>query len=151
MENLQNTVTTTLSNEGETTQATKKLMLIKHKSKSNSRGVRTSGGKATIVNSKENGKRMTFPKSLLEELGIEDNVDVSITPNGLAIGNELPKNAETFQLKMSGNKGVIYSASLVQEITEVFELDFSDRVSITFNEAEIINDGEYLYAEIKIK
>lgn len=151
MENLQNTVTTTISNEGETTQATKKLMLIKPKSKSNSRGVRTFGGKATIVNSKENGKRMTFPKSLLEELGIEENVDVSITLNGLAIGSELPENAETFQLKMSGNKGVIYSASLVQEITEVFELDFSDRVSITFNEAEFINDGEYLYAEIKIK
>lgn len=153
MEKIQDTIATAILNEGEAINSTKKLTLTKPNSKSNSRGTgaRTSRGMATIVNSNKNGKRITFAKKLLEKLGISETVDVSITRNGIVIGSKIPENAETFTLRTSGSKGVIYSYSLAEEISAVFELDFSERVSMTFTEVEFINDGDYFYAEIKIK
>lgn len=151
MENEQNKVETAILNEDKEINSIKKLVLIKPKSKGKSRGARTTGGFASLINSKGNGKRLTFAKAFLEKLNIEEAMDLSITPNGIAIGNKLPKNAETFPLRTSGNNGVIYSYSLVEEVTEQFDLDFSDRVSITFTNVEFINDGDYFYAEIKMK
>ena len=69
---------------------------------------------------------------------IEDEVKIGFIENALII---FPANAEValpiFSLKKVGTKKVIYSASLVQEIAEVLQLDFSKRVSYTISDAEI--------------
>lgn len=100
---------------------------------------RTDGqGQITIVNSRKNGKRIELLKPLTDLMEIEDEVKIGFIENALII---FPANAVValpiFSLKKVGTKKVIYSASLVQEIAEVLQLDFSKRVSYTISNAEI--------------
>lgn len=100
---------------------------------------RTDGqGQITIVNSRKNGKRIELLKPLTDLMEIEDEVKIGFIENALII---FPANAEValpiFSLKKVGTKKVIYSASLVQEIAEVLQLNFSKRVSYTISNAEI--------------
>lgn len=100
---------------------------------------RTDGqGQITIVNSRKNGKRIELLKPLTDLMEIEDEVKIGFIENALII---FPANAKValpmFSLKKVGTKKVIYSASLVQEIAEVLQLDFSKRVSYTISNAEI--------------
>lgn len=100
---------------------------------------RTDGqGQITIVNSRKNGKRIELLKPLTDLMEIEDEVKIGFIENALIL---FPVNAEVslpiFSLKKVGTKKVIYSASLVQEIAEVLQLNFSTRVSYTISNAEI--------------
>ena len=95
-------------------------------------------GQITIVNSRKNGKRIELLKPLTDLMEIEDEVKIGFMENTLIL---FPANAKVtlhiFSLKKVGTKKVIYSASLVQEIAEVLQLDFSERVSYTISNAEI--------------
>ena len=100
---------------------------------------RTDGqGQITIVNSRKNGNRIELLKPLTDLMEIEDEVKIGFIENALIL---FPVNAEVslpiFSLKKVGTKKVIYSASLVQEIAEVLQLNFSTRVSYTISNAEI--------------
>lgn len=150
MESLQSTVTAKILNEGEVNNMKNSLNLIKPKSKDTSRVDITSGGAMTIVNSKDNGKRITISKGSMEYIGNPESVEIGFTEDGIVIGDKLPENGERFTLRKVGSKAVIYSAQLVKEITELFELDFSNRVSITFTDAEHI-EMEYPMVKINIK
>ena len=46
---------------------------------------------------------------------------------------------------------VIYSSELVKEITELFNLDFSNRVSITFTESEKYDDLDNPIVKVKTR
>lgn len=94
-------------------------------------------GYITIVNSKKNGKRIELLNKLTDVINFNDSVKIGFLENELVI---VPTDANVelpiFKLKKVGTKMVIYSASLVQEIAEVLQLDFSKRVSYTISNAE---------------
>lgn len=153
MEMIKNTVEIEATNENEVieNQSTQQKF-TKPKSISNSRKSKSPNGECTVVNSKKNGKRITLSKNLMEIFNDPEILEIGFTDEGIALSKELPENGTEFTIKKQGNKGVIYSAPLVDEITELFGLDFSDRVSITFVEAEEIeDDSESPIIEIKVK
>lgn len=90
-------------------------------------------GVLSIVNSDKNGRRITISKEVLAKLGYPAVVQISFTETAIAIGEELPSNDNYFNVRKYGAKGVIYSTHLVQEVVEKFDLDYSNRVSITFH------------------
>lgn len=89
-----------------------------------------------IVNSEGNGKRITLSKKLIARLELEENFQLLPIPSeGVAlIAQKLPSNqASTARLSSKG-RGVCYSAGLVQLLTQLFKLDFSEHVSRTFTD-----------------
>lgn len=97
------------------------------------------------------GNRQTLSKELLEELNNPEKVQIAFTEDSVIIGEKLPNNDNYFSLKISGNKGIIYSTQLVKEIAELFDLDYSNKTSITFNEVEYAQNEGYPVAIVKIK
>lgn len=98
-------------------------------------------GVISIVNS-NCGKRITLSKKLMDELSNPSKVAISFSDEVIAIGEKLINNNNQLIIKVSGTKGIIYSAGIVSEITERYDLDFSNRTSITFSEVEYIEvDG----------
>lgn len=109
-------------------------------------------GICTIVNCKKNGnKRIAIASKLLDAIGNPEKVEVGIMPNGIAIAEKLPVKANEFPVKKLGAKKVIYAGALVEEITEEFKLDYSNRTSITFQKVEYDNVNGYKVALITIQ
>ena len=89
-----------------------------------------------IVNSKNNGKRVTISKELAKALDLKDIA--MFMPSGLdrklVIGRTLPF-PHAITGKLSGeDKKTCYLTSLVALLTEMYELDFSKHVSCTFGD-----------------
>lgn len=120
---------------------------------STSKSISRASGEAGVMSivKARTGNRQTLSKQLLEELNNPQSVQEAFTEDCIIIGERLPKNSSLFNIKRSGNKGIIYSTQLVKEIAELFDLDFSDRTSITFNEVEYVLNEEYPVAIVKIK
>lgn len=94
-----------------------------------------------IVNSKNNGKRVTISKALAQTLGLEDSAMFmpSDTDRKLVVGKTLPF-PHAITGKLSGaDKKTCYLTSLVALLTEMFGLDFSKHVSQTFVTIDIDN------------
>ena len=109
-------------------------------------------GVCTIVNCKKNGnKRISLVSKLLDTIGNPDVIQVGIMPNGIAIAEELPIDANKFPIRKLGAKKVIYAGALVEEITEEFKLDYSNRTSITFQKVDYDNVNGYKVALITIQ
>lgn len=97
-----------------------------------------SGG-MSVVNS-SNGKRVTLSSAILNELEHRNSVQIAYTDDFIAIANYLGESNTDYSLGKSGKGGVIYNSALVYEIVTRFDLDYSDRTSITFPIAEIQED-----------
>ena len=109
-------------------------------------------GICTIVNCKKNGnKRISVASKLFEAIGNPKEVEVGIMPNGIVISEKLPIEAHVFSVKKLGAKKVIYAGALVEEITEEFKLDYSNRTSITFQKVKYDNVNGYQVALIIIQ
>jgi hypothetical protein len=108
-------------------------------------------GALSIVNAKTS-TRIILSNIVLENLNNPKEVQVSydIDKKRIIIGKQLLNNENSYSIRRSGSKGVIYSKGLVDEITEVMQLDFSSRSSITFQEAEYLKNEQYSVAIIKI-
>lgn len=106
----------------------------------------------TIVNTERNGRRIKLSKGLLEELGNPSSVQISVSDTALKIGENLKNCTNNFQL--TGGGDTIYKSPLIEQITEHFGLDFSERSSLTFDDVEVklrrCNDEEIPYAIVKI-
>ena len=92
-----------------------------------------------IVNSKNNGKRVTISKALAQALDLEDTAMFmpSREARKLVIGKALPfPHAITGKLRET-NKMTCYLTSLVTLLTEMYDLDFSKHVSCTFSEIDL--------------
>lgn len=150
MENILNSVDVENMNESEVNRMENQLKIVKPKSKDTSRGTRTGNGVMTVINSNSNGKRFIFSNSVIRYLDNPDSIEIGFTEDSVVASYKLPENGQRFNLRKSGNKGVLYSYQLVKEITELFDLDFSNRVSMTFNDAEYI-DLDYPMVKINIK
>ena len=86
-----------------------------------------------LVNSTQNGKRFSISKALAEQLQLTDSVYVmpSAATREVVIGKTLPfPSSKNCKLKGDGKK-LCYSASVVELLTKVLNLDFSLHVSIT--------------------
>lgn len=142
--------TAATTNETEENIEKQELVLRKPTSKDSPKRNRSGAGVATIVNSEKNGKRISFPKTVIESLNISSQIYVSFSADGIVICNTASDKFEPFTLKYSGNKGIVYSYPLVKEITDTFGLDFIDKVCITFCDIRYFEEDGINYAEIKI-
>jgi hypothetical protein len=104
----------------------------------------------TVVNTSKNGKRVTFAPRLLEGIGSPDAVQIMLGEEGIAIGSKLIEGGEEYKLRKAGKKGVVYSAGLVEEITEYLGLDFSARSSISFRDLFFLKDGDRQVAFVPV-
>ena len=104
-----------------------------------------------IVNTLENGKRIKLSSSLVEALGNPETVQMNALENNLKIGKSLKNCSVDFKLS---RQDTIYSSGLVEEITDFFKLDFSDRTSMSFDEVKIktrhVGDEEIPYVVIRV-
>lgn len=105
--------------------------------------VTSSNGKYSfgIVNSRNNGKRITMSKALAEALDLKDTV-MFMPHRGarklvIAKSLEFP-HAVTGKLSGDGKK-TCYLTSMVELLTKMFSLDFSKHVSRTFTDIEFDN------------
>lgn len=112
--------------------------------------IRSNQGVATIINTEKNGKRIVFPKDVIEELGNPPKILISCSDNAIAVGERLPDNQNFLSIKYSKTKGNIYSAGTVNELTEMYQLDFSNRTSITFSEVKYTTYENHKVAIITI-
>lgn len=127
--------------------------VLENATKSKSKSVTRASGKAgvmSVVNA-DTGIRITFPDAVLEKIRVTEKLQISYNTDEriIAIGENLG-NENDYAIKKSGKKGIIYSANLVRELTEAFKLDFSNRSSITFHDAEYLNDEESSIAVVKV-
>lgn len=142
MDNFSNT-----TDESNTDVATLLANLRPAKSTSNSR---SSGpaGIISIINSDHSGKRLSLAAELMSELDNPETVQVSFTDTELTIGESIPGCINNFTVKKNGKKGLVYAANLVVEICDNFDLDFSDKTSMTFQEVRYVTIDDNLIALI---
>lgn len=105
-------------------------------------------GAVSIVNSDKNGKRFTIAKDPMNKIGNPEAVKIALSKNKIAISAAPLNSPNSLKLGRIGAKGVIYSTELVKTLTERYSLNFSDRVSITFDRLEYKLDGNKVVAEI---
>ena len=127
--------------------------IIKGAIASTSKSMSRSLGEAGVLSiiKAKTGNRITLGKSLLDELNNPEKIQISFAEDSVIIAEKLPNNDSSFNVKLTGTKGIVYSAGLVREISELFKLDFSDKTSITFSEVEYVLNEDYPVAIIKIK
>ena len=90
-----------------------------------------------IVNSKRNGKRLSFSKALVAKLELEDTVYITpVKEDGVIIlaGTRL---FDCYSCDLRGDdKKISYSSGVVEALTEIFGLTFGKHVSMSFNSIE---------------
>lgn len=109
---------------------------------------RVQRGVLSMVNSKC-CKKISISREVMNKLNNPKKVSMSFSEYGIAIGEQLPNNDNLLSIKINKNKANIYSSELVSEITDMYELDFNSRTSITFSEAEYIKYDGFTIAIIK--
>ena len=114
------------------------------------KGRNSNKGSISIVNAKT-GKRITINKSILDKIGVKDKLQFAFSDDEIAISKELPNNENYFKVRVSNNKGNIYSSELVLEITDLYTLDFNNKTSITFDDIKYNNINGIDVAMIKVK
>ena len=114
------------------------------------KGRNSNKGSISIVNAKT-GKRITINKSILDKIGVKDKLQFAFSDDEIAISKELPNNENYFKVKVSNNKGNVYSSELVLEITELYTFDFNNKTSITFDDIKYTNINGFDVAMIKVK
>lgn len=111
---------------------------------------RSEEGVLSVVNSK-NGMQLRFAKEFHNSLGSPENFQIGYSDTELAVGKDLGQHFTSYPLKDNGLKKIIYSSELVKQITEIYDLDFSDRTCITFSEVTYHQVRGNTVALIKMK
>lgn len=99
------------------------------------------GGRASelsITNTPKNGKRLSFSLDADNHLGNPRTIDFSYDAKGIMLGTNLKDEDNTYAPSRNESKPIIYSSSLVIELTEVFNLDFSNKTTISFYRSEYL-------------
>jgi len=92
-------------------------------------------GVLSVVNSEKNGKRVSISSEVMNRLKNPETLQVGFLEGNLVIGRSLGDSYTSYTLKKQGAKQIIYSKELVEQMTDLCELDFSERTSITFPKA----------------
>lgn len=103
----------------------------------------------TIVNTEGCGKRIKLSKAILSKLG--NPTGVGFSPNGDKGSLAIYADPENGYHLCKGN--LIYAADLVNQLTELFGLDFSHRTSLCFTNMTVKHDDDddMNYIEIVVK
>lgn len=99
----------------------------------------------------QTGNRVTIAKQGYEHLGKPNTLQFAFTDTSVIIGANLPNNDNDFNVKDSNGKAIVYSTPLVTEIAKAFELDFSNRTSMTFGDIQYTNSEDSPVIIVKIK
>lgn len=99
----------------------------------------------------QSGNRATIAKQGYEHLGKPSTLQFAFTDTSVIIGANLPNNDNDFNVKDSNGKAIVYSTPLVKEIAKAFELDFSNRTSMTFGDIQYTTSEESPVIIVKIK
>jgi len=102
-----------------------------------------------IVNSERNGKRLMLSEALFQLLESPKKLSFLFKENHLAIANEFPKT-EAIKFSPDKRSHIIYSSGLVQDIVKKFNLDYSNRTSLSFNDIEVKRMKNATGAEIPV-
>ena len=118
-------------------------------SKSINKGI-AEAGVMSIINAKT-GKRIIVSREIMEKLNNPERIVMSFSGDRIAIGEQLPNNDNYIKIKALKSKGIIYSAEIVKEITDIYELDFSNKTSITFFDVEYVKYEDNVVAIITVE
>ncbi|EKQ55895.1 MULTISPECIES: hypothetical protein [unclassified Clostridium] len=99
----------------------------------------------------QSGNRATIAKQGYEHLGKPNTLQFAFSDTSVIIGANLPNNDNDFNVKDSNGKAIVYSTPLVTEIAEAFELDFSNRTSMTFGDIQYTTSEDSPVIIVKIK
>ena len=89
-------------------------------------------GVISIINTPKHGKRVVFGKKIQNILDLQAEVFMCKVGDELAVaGKAVREQFSKYSLCESGGRKVIYCASLVDELTEFFSLDFTNHACAT--------------------
>ena len=117
--------------------------------KNSTRAISNKGGFSVVK--AQTGNRATIAKQGYEHLGKPSKLQFAFSDTSVIIGANLPNNSNDFNVKDSNGKAIVYSTPLVTEIAEAFELDFSNRTSMTFGDIQYTTSEYSPVIIVKIK
>lgn len=107
-------------------------------------------GAISIINA-NTGNRVTIAKECYSAIGNPVKLQFALTDNNLIVGEKVLEDNNDFNVKVSNGKAIIYSSALVKEITENFNLDFSNKTSLTFSDFQYSTTDGVEIMIVKIK
>lgn len=87
-----------------------------------------------IVYTPRNGKRLSISNALFDLLGQPKQLAIAFTDTQLALGSELPMNAQKYPFSPDKYTHIIYRSAVVHQIIKQFGLDFSDVTSKSYTD-----------------
>lgn len=99
----------------------------------------------------ETGKRVTLSKTMLNLLSSDlDSIQIGYTDTALIIGEYLGKEYTNYTLKTLGKSLAIYNSELVKEIKDIYNLDFTNKSSLTFGvkKLEDLEDKKIIFIDM---
>lgn len=120
---------------------------VKAKQKS---GIAGDSGPLSIVNPEDNTKCLLIKKELIDNIKAPSEITFSKSETELMITHPKTSEDNSFRLRKRGKNYVVYSAELVEEIAQHFELDYSNgRTCRTFGEVRYDKEADAAYVKIK--
>ena len=117
-------------------------------------GKSRSGSFSVSMVNNRNGKRFTLSKALHEFLGSPKRLQFVADGKYLYIGATIPHSTEFVTFSKGVGTTIIYDAGFVEYISRTFDLDYSNRTSISFSEIKIETheheNEQITYARIKM-
>jgi hypothetical protein len=108
----------------------------------------------SVVNSKKNGVRVVLTPKLHESLGSPKSLQFATDDDDLYIGAEIPYSTQSVPFSTGIGTNIIYSRKFVNFLVKRFQLDFTQRTSMSFREIVIetqeFEEREIVYAKIKM-
>lgn len=106
-----------------------------------------------IVCAKNNRKSITLHKTIAEKLALDSNVYVTVyNTEGCIVLSPVAIDQNSVAYKFSNTISfIIYNAALVQFLAEIFELDYTQRTSISFRDIEFTTIGDTPVAIVTLK
>lgn len=114
---------------------------------------RSQGGASllSIVRTLANGNRVTMAPQIIVRTNANDSVQIAAYGEGIVVGPVLPGNHPSFTLRISGKKYIVYCRSLVDELAQMFELDFAGRTAVSFYDVSYWEEGEHTVAYVPLR
>ena len=86
-----------------------------------------------LVYTHRNGKRLSVSNALFDLLGKPKELAIAYTDTQLALGSELPMDAQRYAFSPDKYSHIIYRSAIVTEIIKHFGLDFEGITSMSFS------------------
>ena len=106
-----------------------------------------------IVCAKNNRKSITLHKTIAEKLALDSNVYVTVyDTEGCIVLSPVAIDQNSVAYRFSNTISfIIYNAALVQFLAEIFELDYTQKTSISFRDIEFSDIDDIPVAIVTLK